>query len=76
MDYLAGKTWFRWTYQFFVIGMTFSVISSAHAHIYVPVDRNTEFYFTDIPTSGKYKVGVTEKANYSKALCNIKSSVT
>jgi len=70
---LAGKIWFRWTLRFFVIGMTLFVISTAYADIYVYVDSKGVFHFTNTPTSGKYKVYMTEKARYRRALYNIKS---
>ncbi len=73
MGNLAAKIWFKWTLRFLVMGVTLFVISTAYADIYVYVDRNGVFHFTNTPTSGKYKVYMSEKSNYRKALYNIKS---
>lgn len=73
MENLADKNWFKLTLRLLVIGVTFFVISAAHADIYVYVDRNGVFHFTNTPTSSKYKVYMSEKAKYRKALYNIKS---
>ncbi len=70
---MAGKIGSKWTLGLIVIGVTFFVISAAHADIYVYVDGNGVFHFTNTPTSNKYKVYMAEKAKYRRALYNIKS---
>ena len=73
MEKLAAKIWFKSTLQLLVIGVTFFVMSAAHADIYVYVDSNGVFHFTNTPTSSKYKVYMSNKTKYRKALYNIRS---
>jgi soluble lytic murein transglycosylase-like protein len=68
----------RWAIKSIVIGVTlfvtFIVTSvAAQADIYLYVDRQGVMHFTNTPTSAKYKVYMSDKAKYRKALYNIKS---
>jgi soluble lytic murein transglycosylase-like protein len=67
----------KWTFKSIVIGVTlfvtFIVTSAAQADIYLYVDRQGVMHFTNTPTSGKFKVYMSNKPKYRKALYNIKS---
>ncbi len=71
-DFPAQKT-FRWALTCIVIGVTLFVTSAAQADIYLYVDSQGVMHFTNTPTSGKYKVYMSEKLKFREALFNIKS---
>jgi soluble lytic murein transglycosylase len=56
-----------------LMGVTFFVTSAAWSDIYLYVDSQGVFHFTNTPTSSKYKVYMSEKRKYTKGLYNNKS---
>ena len=73
MEESPAKKAFRWALKCIVIGVTLFVTSPAQADIYLYVDSQGVMHFTNTPTSGKYKVYMSDKAKYQDALFNIKS---
>ena len=63
---------YRWVAAFFVL-LTLIVTSSAYADIYVYVDSEGVFHFTNTPTSGKYKVYMRESSWKARAAVSIQS---
>ena len=57
----------------FFISLTFFVISSAKADIYLYIDHEGVLHFTNTPTSGKYKVYMPEPSHRPVVLSSVKS---
>ena len=73
MEESPAKKAFRWALKCIVIGVTLFVTSPAQADIYLYVDSQGVMHFTNTPTSGKYKVYMSDKLKFREALVNIKS---
>jgi soluble lytic murein transglycosylase len=73
MEESPAKKAFRWALKCIVIGVTLFVTSPAQADIYLYVDSQGVMHFTNTPTSGKYKVYMSDKLKFREALFNIKS---